>query len=471
MVGNRNRQLRWFFPCVLILLFGLALFIRLEYLKHTDVEEPIRGDAYHFYAYGFNLRHFGIFSLNTDLAKPTPDSFRAPGYPLLIAVLIFFTGDTGFYPLILYCQAILSSLLVILTYILGLKLLPRWGAMLAGIGVAISPHLISIQGCVLSETLFTFVLLLATTCFYEALKNRKQSYYVTAALLFGAAFLINETVLLLPPLLVAIIFLINRFRMRSGHRPMNLQRLAVFLLVFLLIPFWWLYRSSQLPDDALKSSKRAIITLSHGAYPGFVYKDPKYKNYPYREDPRQPEFGQSLNNFVSVLWERFRQRPVRYLSWYILEKPYYLWSWNNLQSHRGIDAPQGKGDVYFFPVKTSLYMTSKLADLSRQIMKYLHPVIMLLAISCIPLVVFNFRKFKSHQDIMDTPILLLAFGIYYTIIYSIFSPWPRYSVPLRPQLYICATWSAVYIGNRLLRRIKGMNAGRSAMGAGGLTRN
>lgn len=461
MESNRNGRSRWFLLCFLIPLFGFAVFFRLEYLKHTEVEIPIRGDAYQYYAYGYNLRHFGIFSLSTHQAKPIPDSFRAPGYPLLVATLIFFMGDTGFYPLILYVQSILSSLLVILTFFLGLKLLPRWGAMLASIWVAFSPHLISIQSYVLSETLFAFVLLLSIMCFYEAFRYQKIIYPIGAGLLFGVAYLTNETVFLLPPFLAATTFLINRSKLRSEHRQLKLQRLIAFLLVFFLIPFWWLYRSSQLPGDKPKASKRAIITLSHGTYPGFIYKDPNYKNYPYLEDPRQPEFSQSFSSFISILWGRFKQRPLRYLSWYMFEKPYYLWSWDNLQSHRGVEVSKGRGDVYFYPVKTSLYMNSELADLSRQIMKYLHPIIMLLALSSIPLSFINSRPSTTSQYLFNTPILLLAIGTYFTIIYSIFVPWPRYSVPLRPELYICAAWSAVYIGKRIWPAINKMKAVRN----------
>ncbi len=454
MDSNRSRRSRWFLLCFLILLFGLAVFFRFEYLKHTKVEEVIRGDAYQYYAYGYNLRHFGVFSLNTDLAKPAPDSFRGPGYPLLIAVLIYFLGDTGFYPLILYLQSILSSLLVILTFFLGRMVLPTWGAVIAGICVAISPHLISIQSYLLSETLFAFVLLLAVMSFYEALSHQKIADYISAALLFGAAYLINESVLLLPPFLAAVTVLITRTRLISAHQPIKRQSLIAFLLVFLLIPLGWLYRSSQLPENAPRGSKRAIITLSHGAYPGFVHKDPNYKNYPYLEDPRQPEFSQSLNNFSRILWERFRQRPARYISWYLFEKPYYVWSWDNLQSHKGTVVPAGRGDVYFYPVKTSLYMTCKLADFSRQFMKYLHPLVLLLALSGIPLIVIKSRQRETGNFISHTPIFLLAVGIYYTIIYSIFAPWPRYSVPLRPELYICAVWTAADIGKRISLRIK-----------------
>jgi 4-amino-4-deoxy-L-arabinose transferase-like glycosyltransferase len=457
MDSNQNKQSRWFLLGLLILLFVLAVFFRFEYLKHTKVEEVIRGDAYQYFAYGYNLRHFGIFSLNTDLEKPTPDSYRGPGYPLLIATLIYFLGDTGFYPSILYIQSILSSLLVILTFFLGRMILPAWGAVIACFCVAISPHLVSIQSYVLSETLFAFFLLLSIMFFYEAHRQQKIVSYISAALLFDVAYLINETVFLLPPFLVAVIVLLTRSRICSGHHPMKLQRLLVFLIVFFTVPFWWLYRSSQLPDSAPTGSRRAIATLSHGAYPGFVYEDLNFKNYPYREDPRQPEFSQSLKNFTGILWERFKQRPARYISWYIFEKPYYIWSWDNLQSFKGTVVPEGTGDVYFYPVKTSLYMTNKLADFSRQFMKYLHPIILLLALSGIALIFIKSRHGETSYFISHTPVFLLAITIYYTIIYSVFTPWPRYSVPLRPELYLCAVWSGTAITKLSLNRWRRRN--------------
>jgi 4-amino-4-deoxy-L-arabinose transferase-like glycosyltransferase len=444
----------------------LALFIRFEYIKHTEAEIPIRGDAYQYYAYGFNLRHFGVFSHDTDRTQPIPDAFRSPGYPLLIAALIFIRGDTGFYSLLLYVQAILSALLVIFTFFLGVKLLPRWAALLACIWVVFSPHLISITSYVLGETLFAVVLLLAVISFYEALRYQKMSGFVIAALFFGTAYLINETVLLLPACLAAAAGLIAGGTSNAGHRPLRRRRLVAFVLLFCLVPAGWLYRSSQLPADAPRGSQRALATLSHGAYPGFVHTDPTYKNYPYREDPRQPEFSRSLSGFVGILWARFKQRPLRYLSWYLFEKPYYFWRWGNLQSYQGTEVPKGSGDVYFYPVKTSLYMTSRLADFSRQCMRYLHPVIVLLSLVSIPLAWIDCRHRQANQDVSRTPVFMLATGVYYTLVYSIFAPWPRYSVPLRPLLYICAAWSAAAIGNRIFKRVKNRltrhNVGREA---------
>ena len=117
----------------------------------------------------------------------------------------------------------------------------------------------------------------------------------------------------------------------------------------------------------------------------------------------------------------------------------------------------GKGGVYFFPVRNSLYMTSKLANLSRQLMKILHPVILGLALFSIPCTLIYHRRSENAKNISKTPIILIAIGIYYTLLYSIFAPWPRYSVPLRPELYLCAVWTGVYIFNKMVKRIRAKN--------------
>lgn len=116
-----------------------------------------------------------------------------------------------------------------------------------------------------------------------------------------------------------------------------------------------------LPSIAPTGYSRLISTMSHGTYPDFIYKDPNFKYLPYHEDPMQPEFGSS---FREILWARFKKNPLLYMKWYFLEKPYYLWSWSILQ---------GQGDIYVYPVKTSLYMTSNIACISKVTMKFLHP--------------------------------------------------------------------------------------------------
>ncbi len=195
----------------------------------------------------------------------------------------------------------------------------------------------------------------------------------------------------------------------------------------------WIIRNNiSLPPGSPAGDSRLVSTMSHGAYPGFLYHDPKYKYFPYREDPMQPEFGSSLHSFGKILWARFKENPVRYISWYVFKKPYYLWSWNILQ---------GQGDVYIYPVTTSLYMENNNANLTREMVKIFHPVSLVLALVGVIFLILSKKECKSDRlPAYDLAIFPFLVCIYYTAVYTITAPWPRYSVPLRPELYLCALW-------------------------------
>jgi hypothetical protein len=79
---------------------------------------------------------------------------------------------------------------------------------------------------------------------------------------------------------------------------------------------------------------------------------------------------------------------------------------------------------------------------------------LLLALASLPLVWADCRRLKADRDLSRTPAFMVAICGYYTLVYNIFAPWPRYSVPLRPVLYICAAWSAAAIGNRIVEQLK-----------------
>lgn len=93
-----------------------ALFLRVEYVEQTVIHTPIRADARQYVIYGYNIYSHGIFSKELS-SDPSPDSFRSPGYPLLISLAVMLGGKNGFYPIVIYFQAILSALLVPLTFL------------------------------------------------------------------------------------------------------------------------------------------------------------------------------------------------------------------------------------------------------------------------------------------------------------------------------------------------------------------
>ena len=170
--------------------------------------------------------------------------------------------------------------------------------------------------------------------------------------------------------------------------------------------------------------------MSHGAYPGFVYRSDAYKYFMYREDPEAELFSSSLGGFWSVLSRRAAERPLRYASWYFLEKPYYFWSWGILQ---------GQGDVYVYPVVRSLYSLNRAADATRVLVKLIHPGVLVLGLAGMLLGLTGL--IRRRAAVPQAAELLALTALVFTLVHVIFAPWPRYSVPLRPELMLLVAWA------------------------------
>jgi 4-amino-4-deoxy-L-arabinose transferase-like glycosyltransferase len=419
---------------ILSLIFLIGLLLRILYVHPIVDDTHIARDAKQYVDYGYNLFHHQTYSKQRASSHPVPDSLRSPGYPLFIALFMTAYGDADYLPKLIYAQAVLGALLAPLALFVGIHFLPVGGALTAALLVAISPHLITTTSCALTETLFSFLLLSAIAVLYYAIgRTPRTLYYFLAALLFGLAYLTNETGLFIPILIVAFWLIHLRIRKNKILTNIYFKYIIMFIAVFGCFPVMWSLRGFiNVPVDAPRGSDRAIVTLSHGAYPDFSYNNPNHKYAPYKDDPMQPAFGQSLENFSEILWERAGKEPLRYASWYLLGKPYYLWSW---------DIIQGSGDIYINPVKTSLFEESRVSRVILFAMKALHPFLLILALSGIPLFYVTYRGRYLSESVFALPLLPMLICIYFTGLYMIFAPWPRYSIPLRPMLYLTACWT------------------------------
>ena len=419
---------------ILSLVFSIGLLLRILYVHPIVDDVYIARDAEHYVSYGYNLFHHQIYSKQRASSQPIPDSFRSPGYPLFIAFFMTVYGNDDYLPKLIYAQAVLGALLAPLAFYVGIHFLPVGGALAATLLVALSPHLITTTSCALTETLFSFLLLSACAVLYHAIGRTPRFFnYFLAALFFGLAYLTNETVLFVPILIVVFWLIHLRIRKHGILSNIYFKYMMVFIAVFGCFPLMWNLRGFiNVPADAPRGSDRAIVTMSHGAYPGFSYNNPNHKYAPYRDDPMQPMFGRSLGNFSKILWKRAGKEPLRYASWYFFGKPYYLWSW---------DIIQGTGDIYIHPVKISLFKASRVLGAIRSTMKALHPFLLLLAFSGLPLFYVKYRGLSSTETVTALPLLPMLICIYFTGLYMVFAPWPRYSIPLRPMLYLTACWT------------------------------
>ena len=444
-----QKKTRLLVATVLCLITLLSLLLRYQHISQLEYNTEIQNDSRDFLAYGFNLANHGVYSKDFPPAVPRPDSFRSPGYPFLIALIYSLSGINLFFVHVIYAQIVLSALLVPLTYLLGRFFLSATWALVGCLLVGFSPHLVTMSSYMLSEILFSFLLLNAIILMLYGIKTNNLILFIVSGLFWGAAYLTNETVTLLPPFILGI-FVLSVWRApqeKWGYR--FTKGMVVLACVFFMFFAGWKVRNVvSLTSDSSTGMSRALNTLTHGSYPGFMLNDdPSTKHYPYRYDPQQPAYSQSLKNFVSIFSERFSENPLRYLSWYLLQKPYYIWSWSILQ---------GQSDIYIYQVNNSLYETSEIVSFSKKFMKTIHPVLLLFSLAGLIFLLIRWKSsFYKHNFWWDSPILLYIVMIYITIIYSIFAPWPRYSVPLRPELYLTAIWGLATTVEQLKKKLSG----------------
>jgi 4-amino-4-deoxy-L-arabinose transferase-like glycosyltransferase len=406
----------------------LGLGLRLGHIHYSVVPEPYIADAGEYTTAAANLLDHGVYSTDKKNDPPIPDSFRSPGYPLFLALVRAVVGAERFYDVVRYLQAILSTLVIPLIFILALRFLPSGWALGVAALTATSPHLIVVPGYLLTETLFSFLLVLALTLLYGSLTARKTVQLILAGVCFGLAALTNETALVIPPVL-AVGYL------WWGRGVQRLLPATLFLVAFAVFPGGLKIRNAlSVPPEGRKGSTRALATLVHGTYPGFVHKDPNWRYYPYKleSDPQYPEFSRSWKDFRRIFAERFSERPGRYVRWYLLEKPYYLWGWSYLQ---------GTGDIYIYATVDSVFDVIPASRLLYHLHRLLHPL--LVALALISGFVWFFTRKKADLFATAGPLFMVL--LLYTLIAMVFAPWPRYTVPLRPLFFAAALWTPVAI--------------------------
>ena len=159
-------------------------------------------------------------------AHGEPDVFRTPGYPLLLLPGL---ACGHLITLTIVLQAILSSLTVYLLYRLAqlvyAERVARWAALL----YAIEPLSIFYVAKLLSETLFTFALLLFLYLFLRYTRERSLNLLLWSAVILAASAYIRPVSYYLP-LYTALIF---GLLFISGHEKKLLWHYALFLIVSL----------------------------------------------------------------------------------------------------------------------------------------------------------------------------------------------------------------------------------------------
>lgn len=414
-------------------IFFLALIMRLGMVNQTKVSIPIRADAKEYYSYAINLKTEGIYSKQfPSTVGPLTlkaDKHRPPGYALFLFPFVEYPPTFEMINNIVITQALISTLTVLLCFFLFRLLLPTSLSIISMFLVAISPHLIAMDIYLLTESLFTFFLVLLSYCTSKLVLKQNIYWAYTTGCILGVSLLIKPTMTyFFVFLFFGLTFLLNK---------KGIKKILIFILAGYITSYgpWTLYKNSEIGDQP---SSLTQVSIHNGMYIGLMHNNnPKTKGIPHRADPDYNKI-KNTNALFKKLFNRIQQNPLEYLKWYFIDKPTMFFSWNIVA---------GMGDIFIYPIHHSPYQSLGLYQYTHRIMLALHTPLMILG-SIITILLWlpitnNFLPRKTL--LVGRTLSLIIF--YFIIVHSIATPLPRYSIPLRPIMYSFALISFLYIHN------------------------
>ncbi len=237
-------------------LFLLSLLIRLFFIAAWGSEEKIYDSLFDQYIYidlakNFVAGHGLSLSFDVFIAEAnTPTSIQPPVYPLVLAGIFYFFGES--YLAIRLLQVVLSSIISVVTFLIGKKVFDKSTALLAGLLTCVYPVLVMYTRPIMGEILYTFLLSLITFLllkFYQ--EPFPPIYFFWWAILFGLAFLIRPEILVLAFLVgLFVLWRIFSAKPRVSFRYTGAV-LGISLLAVTLVIGPWIVRNRMIHGEFL----------------------------------------------------------------------------------------------------------------------------------------------------------------------------------------------------------------------------
>jgi 4-amino-4-deoxy-L-arabinose transferase-like glycosyltransferase len=424
----------------------LALVIRIFYVHTAVVDHPLRGDAIQYFAYALNLVDHGVFSLVPPDGVAVPDGFRDPGYPTFLALLIACFGrEQAFYITVLNVQCVLSAITVGIYMCMARRWFGMAGAIGIGLGLAFWPHLVTLPGYVLSETLLGFLLAAGLGAIHVALRRNSRSWALGAGIAFAAAALTSAVLAPLVPAFAGI----------AAWRDSARRTLWLTVLLAATLPCAaWMIRGAMLPAS-LTASHRIAMNFAQGSWPEYHpawrrtvamgIDDPASKRDLAAIDEDVARLTAEPSVGLATIFSRMLDRPAHYAGWY-LSKPIELWGWEI-----GI----GAGDVYPFPTFNSPLSGHGPLRVTTDLMFVLTPLLTLLAAIGTVATLVGTRR--------NEPALLLAAVcvVFVTGVFAILQSDARYAAPYRGMEFLMVM-AGVSLAGHALRRGRSARVSRAA---------
>lgn len=442
----------------------MGAWLRLAALVQSEVDNPVRGDARSYFLYAANMRESATFSRDLPelltQRKPVADAVVAPGYPFFVAASLTDEWKSlspadlllSIRPA-LQLQTVLSILVIPIMLLVGQALAGfRFGLTVAAL-TAISPHLVNINIYLLTESVFSFVFMASVWALLQCLDVRSRAHvslFLAAGALAGAAALTRPTVQYLP-------FLVAVFG--SMCMPRELRKWTAYLAIFLAMMLAWSVRN-YLAIGSISDPTLMTATIQHGGYPNFMHENnPESLGIPYQFDEALSSRS-TLSETLSILGERAAERPTEYLYWYLIGKPLALFTWDIIPIGTADARLLVSGDIYIYPTPVTPYAGNPIFIATYIAARLCYfPLLCLAPIGCI-LAWLPIATRLNMKTVSGLRLISLAL-VYVVAIHMIGAPFPRYSIPFQPLIYLLGLAVLWQLPN--LRRLLSDDLGANAV--------
>lgn len=227
-------------------LFLIALMIRLV-IGLSMFSPPLGADPHTYETFALSILH-GQNMCDSSVFMPL--------YPMFLAGIYFIGGHYHF--LVVIVQTILSTLMCFIIYFLAKRLFNEKVAWLAGIFLCFNLAFIYAPRKILSETLYSFLLLVAMLFLIKFLQNYKIKDILFAALCLSLATLTRSLIFLFPFFIC--IYLI-RILSRKLTFKLAFKTVSLFIVAFLLPIGIWTIRNFYVHHAFVPLTTHGAITL------------------------------------------------------------------------------------------------------------------------------------------------------------------------------------------------------------------
>jgi len=179
--------------------------------------------------------HSQAIELLNDKFFPWPVS--TPIYPLFLAAVYSLFGYNNF--IVLIIQSIISTLLIPITYFIGIKFTGNRSSLFAAFLVAIQPSLIYHVEYLYTEVLYTFLLLISFYILIFAINKNRAFYFIVAGIIMGITSLCRPAIALIG----IVIPLLIPFRVKLTKRIV-ISFIYIISMIFIIAP--WTYHNYKI---------------------------------------------------------------------------------------------------------------------------------------------------------------------------------------------------------------------------------